>query len=166
MELNQITEHVYYSPHEERRDRPVLGYIRGGHSSVMVDAGASAAHGNAFYSALSGAGLPMPAYTAITHWHWDHTFGMCAAKGETIAHRNTQPRLLEMRGSEDVFSFGDERMRMEYPDAGNIEIALPDILFESHLVLNIGDIHCHIIKNLIPAFCCILRHTSRNKVSA
>ncbi|MDL2259138.1 MBL fold metallo-hydrolase [Eubacteriales bacterium OttesenSCG-928-K08] len=145
MELIKLKDNIYYSPHEEKRDRPVLGYIRGKRYSVMVDAGASAAHISSFYSALSCAGLPMPEYTAITHWHWDHTFGMCAVEGKTIAHVNTQPKLMEMRCSDDVFSYGDERMRVEYSDAKDISIILPNILFDGNLVLNLGDISCHII---------------------
>ncbi len=146
MKLNQISDRIYYFPYEQQRDRPNLGHIHGERYSVMVDAGASAAHANEFYHAVSEAVLPIPAYTAITHWHWDHTFGMCAVKGRTISHRNTRPKLIEMRGSADLFSYGDERMRLEYPDAKDIVIVLPDILFESNLVLNMGDIHCHITK--------------------
>lgn len=145
MELKQITKHVYYSPHEERRDRPVLGYINGEKYSVIVDAGASAAQANAFSDAFLGSGLTVPEFVVVTHWHWDHTFGMCAVKGKTIAHRNTQAKLVEMRESKDVFSFGDERMCLEHSNAQEIQIVLPDILFETCLVLCLGDIHCHII---------------------
>lgn len=146
MELIKLENNIYYSPHDENRDRPVLGYIHGKHCSAMVDAGASTAHISGFYSALSSAGLPMPEYTAITHWHWDHTFGMCAVKGKTIAHMNTRPKLAEMCNSADVFSYGDNRMRVAYTDGREIVIALPDILFDGCLVLDIGEINCHIIK--------------------
>lgn len=145
-QLKRLTNIIYYLPHEENHDRPTLGYINGEKYSVAIDAGASPAHINVFYSALSETNLPAPEYTVITHWHWDHTFGMCAAQGKTIAHTNTYPKLLDMRSSGDVFSFGDERMRVEYSDAMEIAIALPDILFESSLALNLGNICCHIIK--------------------
>lgn len=144
--LQRISNRIYYAPHEQRRDRPLLGYIHGKNYSVMVDAGASAAHLGAVYAALAQAGLPRPAYTVITHWHWDHSFGMCAVSGSTIAHRNTLPKLVEMRESADPFAFGDARMRNEYGNGAEIRIVLPDILFEGSLILPMGDIHGQISK--------------------
>lgn len=146
MQLKQINDHVFYFPHEQRRDRPVLGYVLGDVFSVAIDAGASADHVNLFYDALSRANLPIPRYTAITHWHWDHTFGMHAVKGETIAHRNTVSKLLEMRESDDVFFYGDDRMRQEYSSPEGITIVLPDILFDDQYMLDLGGIHCQLTK--------------------
>lgn len=52
MELKKLTPHVYFSEPERETDRPVLGYIVGSDKAVMVDAGNSKAHGEA-YRALS-----------------------------------------------------------------------------------------------------------------
>lgn len=38
MQLNKLSEHIYYSEHDTAGDRPVLGYIRGSKMAVMVDA--------------------------------------------------------------------------------------------------------------------------------
>lgn len=96
MELKQITPHIYYTECDARTDRPVLGYILGSSQSVMVDAGNSTRHIADYNHALKQAGLPEPAYCVITHWHWDHTFGMHAVKAETIAHKNTNRELSRM----------------------------------------------------------------------
>ena len=73
--LRQLTERVFYLPHEEPADRPVLGYIRGERYSLAVDAGNSRRHVEKFYAALDAAELRRPDFTVLTHWHWDHTFG-------------------------------------------------------------------------------------------
>lgn len=52
-----------------------------GHLGLAVDAEHSDAHVRDFCRALEGEGLPLPAPTAITHWHWDHAFGMHAVSG-------------------------------------------------------------------------------------
>lgn len=54
----------------------------------MVDSGNSKNHVEAFNEAVRNEGLRTPEFIAITHWHWDHTFGMHAVKGTTIANRS------------------------------------------------------------------------------
>ena len=89
MELTRISDRVWISPFEKERDRPILGYIKGDNLSIAVDAGHSEAHTAEFYTALKQAGLPLPKITVLTHWHWDHTFGMHAVNGICIASRLT-----------------------------------------------------------------------------
>ena len=48
MELKRLTEHIWYMPFEEERDRPNLGYVKGDSWCLAVDAGHSAAHTGAF----------------------------------------------------------------------------------------------------------------------
>ena len=85
MKLNRLTERVWVFPYEEERDRPNLGYIRGDRWSLAADAGHSEAHVKEFYKALEEEGLPLPRITVLTHWHWDHTFGMHAVHGLCLA---------------------------------------------------------------------------------
>ena len=86
MKLHKISERIYYSDYDVERDRPILGYIRGDHFSVAVDAGHSDSHLNELYSLLKQHDLPLPDVTVITHWHWDHSFAMHAVNGLTIAN--------------------------------------------------------------------------------
>ena len=51
--LQQLTDRVWYLPHDEASDRPVLTYIEGDQLSVAVDAGASPAHVREFYTAIT-----------------------------------------------------------------------------------------------------------------
>ena len=96
MELIKITDRISYLPGEQRTDRPLLYYIRGDRYSVAVDAGNSRAHVELFYSALTAAGLPLPKLTVLTHWHWDHTFGLPYLHGASIATAKTQEKLREV----------------------------------------------------------------------
>ncbi|MGO1369199.1 hypothetical protein [Senegalia sp. (in: firmicutes)] len=38
MGLNNISHRVYYLPHEEETDRPVLGYVKGDKYTLAIDA--------------------------------------------------------------------------------------------------------------------------------
>ena len=148
MKLIHVSERVWYYPFEDDRDRPILGYIKGDDSSLAVDAGHSAAHIAEFYAALQEEGLPLPAYTAITHWHWDHTFAMHAAHGLTIASTKTDAHLrafrkrMEREGEEVFFSL-DECIRREYADGQKVVITFPDILFDEEYAIDLGN--CRVI---------------------
>lgn len=155
MELKQISERVYYLPASEETDRPVLGYIKGDKFSLMVDAGNSAKHVEIYHNELNKRGLPVPDYVAITHWHWDHTFGMCAVKGIVIAGSTTNRQLkvvknwewseqaMEMRlKTGEEIAFCDHSIRMEYPDRSRIIVRTADIEFDSNLTIDLGGIHC------------------------
>ena len=91
-DLIKLSEHIYYLKYDEVGDRPNLYYIKGKDYSVCIDAGNSKRHIEKFYSALKQNNLEDPRYTIITHWHWDHTFGLKYAKGERISSIKNQPK--------------------------------------------------------------------------
>lgn len=144
MKLNRLTERVWIYPFEEARDRPNLGYIYGDRWSVAVDAGHSADHMRDFYGALGDAGLPLPRLTVLTHWHWDHTFGMNAVHGLSIANGKTSRYLADFRRRlEDEgtgFFFGmDESIRREYADGKPVIVTPADMVFSGALLLDAGN---------------------------
>ena len=93
MRLEQLTSRIFYYPHQPETDRPMLAYINGSRISLAIDAGNSAAHVDEFYGALAEADLKKPDITVITHWHWDHTFGMHHIHGLSAAHMKTNEML-------------------------------------------------------------------------
>ena len=107
MTLTRISDRVYYLPAEERTDRPVLGYIKGDRYSLAIDAGNSSEHVDKFYGELRSWSLRLPDFTIITHWHWDHTFGMQAVSGKTVAGHFTNHRLGEIQ----KWEWSDEAMK-------------------------------------------------------
>lgn len=151
MELIQLTNKIYYYPQKKEVDRPLLGYIKGDKYSLMIDAGTSSLHVQEFYKAVSEKRLIKPHMTAITHWHWDHTFGMHAIEGITIANTRTNNKLEEMkkwkwtdeamkeRISQGIeIEFGESHLRKEYPDTESIQVVTADLVFDQKLSLDLG----------------------------
>ncbi len=155
MELTRLTERIWIYPHEEARDRPNLGYIRGDRWSLAVDAGHSAEHTLAFYGALEAAGLPLPKLTVLTHWHWDHTFGMHAVQGLCLANERTNRYLADFRerlGREGTgfFLALDERIRREYADGKPVVVTLADLVFQGELLLDAGGCPIRVFQTEAP----------------
>ena len=144
MELNRLTERIWVYPFEEERDRPNLSYIRGDRWSLAVDAGHSTDHTGAFYRELEEAGLPLPSLTVLTHWHWDHTFGMHAVHGLTLANERTNRYLLDFRNRIEKEGTGffldmDESIRREYGDGKPVIITPADLVFSGEMLLDPGN---------------------------
>ena len=145
MELKKLSERIWYSVFEEERDRPCLGYIRGENWSLAVDAGHSASHVREFYEALTREGLPLPALTVITHWHWDHAFGMHSIAGLSAANSRTNQHLtgfadrIRTEGV-SVFLDLDPSIRREYASGEPVVIVPADIVFEDRLCLDPGGV--------------------------
>lgn len=97
MELKILTKSIYYLPHEPEVDRPMLSYVKGGKYSLAIDAGYSFCHVKDFYEAIELNKFKIPDFTVIKHWHYDHTFGMHAIKGVSIAHGKTNEFLKEQQ---------------------------------------------------------------------
>ena len=96
VKLQRISEHVWIFPFNSSKDRPNLGYICGAKMALAIDAGHSSAHVEEFYDAIRSEGLSLPETTVITHWHWDHTYGMHAVNGKTVARPETNAKLAEI----------------------------------------------------------------------
>lgn len=159
MEIKRLSNRIYYLPNEEETDRPVLGYINGDRYSLAVDAGNSSKHVEKFYRELKKANLRLPDYTVITHWHWDHTFGMHAVSGKTISGKLTNEKLKEVAAwswsdtdmkdrieTDKDIEMCDRCIKLEYPDREKIKVITSDIEFSGILRLNLGGIHCEIIE--------------------
>lgn len=155
MELTKVTNCVWFYPFEKGRDRPILGYIKGDHFSVAVDAGHSEAHTKEFYSALEEVGLPLPKITVLTHWHWDHTFGMHAVNGFCIANRITDSYLrqfkkkIEEKGDEMFLSL-DACIHKEYEGNKPVIITFPDIVFSNELTIDAGNCPIKLLRSNAP----------------
>lgn len=144
MELKRINDRVFYYPHQPETDRPMLAYLKGEKIALAIDAGNSADHVDEFYKALEVEEFKKPDITVITHWHWDHTFGIHHIHGLSVAHYKTN----EFLESEKVKLFDnayiqflkkdDKCLNREYANNKEIVVALSDIQFEKELTLNLG----------------------------
>ncbi|MFN8459464.1 MAG: MBL fold metallo-hydrolase, partial [Anaerolineae bacterium] len=155
--LNQISAHVYWLAPDSTTDRPTLGAIVGESATLMVDAGNSPAHANLFLAELVKLGLAKPKYVVLTHWHWDHIFGVSAFDVPLIAYAETQQVMAEMAqldwsdaaldqrvaaGTE--IEFCRDMIKAEWPDRTNLQLRPPDISFVSQLEFNLGGVGCQV----------------------
>lgn len=143
MKLERLTERVWILPFEEARDRPNLGYIRGDNWSLAVDAGHSDDHVALFYRAIEEEGLPLPKVTVLTHWHWDHTFGMHAVRGLCAANVRTNGHLRGFRAAlwrdgTGMFLGLHESIRREYAGNHPVVVTLADMVFTGSMAFDLG----------------------------
>ncbi len=157
MTLRKISNRVYYLPQEDITDRPNLYYVLGDTCSLAIDAGNSKSHVEKFYKAIEQMGFRLPDYTVITHWHWDHSFGMHAVHGKTITDHKTHQKLTEVMAWEwtdesmekrlqsgQEIAMCDRDIRIEYPDRTAIRIVTADVVFQGEMTLYLGNIRCEL----------------------
>ena len=155
MNLIRLTERIWVYPYEEERDRPNLCYIHGDRWSLAADAGHSANHTRDFYGALEKEGLPMPEITVLTHWHWDHTLGMHAIHGLSIANELTNRYLTDFHnrikdeGTGFFFNL-DETIRGEYGNGETVVVTLADMVFRGEMLLDPGNCPVRILQAESP----------------
>jgi len=76
-----------------------IGVVAGSEAALVVDTGSSPAQGAAIRRAAeAAAGVPVRA-VAVTHWHWDHWFGLAAFADVASYGHDT---LLERLGSDTL----------------------------------------------------------------
>ena len=161
MRLRKINEHLYYLKNEAYYDRPNLFYIKGDNYSVAIDAGNSKKHVDKFYKELKKNNLPLPEYTIISHWHWDHTFGLKYIHGKSIGSIKTYEKLNEVakwkwtRKDMDERQANGEDIEMcntciarEYKDLSKIEVVNVDEYIEDKKVLDLGNLKIELIPHM------------------
>lgn len=156
-ELQRLTKHIHYLPANNEVDRPILGVISGNEKTLLMDAGNSPAHASLLLDQVASLDIPTPAFLALTHWHWDHVFGMDRINLPTIAHRETHSALSRLIGLEWTDEALDQRVKegteiefcatyikKEYESGlrNQIQVKLPHILFDTLVEVDLGGITC------------------------
>jgi glyoxylase-like metal-dependent hydrolase (beta-lactamase superfamily II) len=155
--LQQLTDRIYYLPADHRTDRPILAAILGDRRVLMVDAGASPAHAQLFLDELDRVTHRHPDWVALTHWHWDHVFGLSHLSIPSFGHANLTKNLARLQGRSwtdealaarvargEETAFCAENIRKEYGERREIGIVLPTITFEQALFLDLGGLRCEL----------------------
>ena len=155
MRLEKLTEHVYYYPFDSDLDRPCLGYIKGDNCSLAVDAGHSSRHVDDFYRALAKEDLPLPDMTVLTHWHWDHTFGMHQIHGVSLASNKTDRKLRELANEltpekKIEFVHSDLCIRREYANDLPVVVVPADETFQGSKKIDLGNLPVEIFEAPSP----------------
>ncbi|WP_158587527.1 MBL fold metallo-hydrolase [Neobacillus notoginsengisoli] len=152
--LKQLSKHVRYLPADHETDRPVLGAVIGNDYTLIVDAGNSPAHAELFLNELKEIKAPESRLLVLTHWHWDHIFGMKKMNLPAIAHTKTKKYIEKLKGLQWTDEALDERVRTgveiefcaemikkEFGERRNeIEIVSPVITFENSLAIDLGGV--------------------------
>lgn len=151
--LMQITEHVWYMPREEEHYRPALGYVCSGPKSMVIDTGNSPEHISDMYGYIRSQGMPDPSFSMVTHWHWDHVFGMSSSPAKSLANSLTNERLINMQHWDwsdsalnsrvaaglEIPSFA-ESIRKEVPMRHSFKVTSTDISFDSRINVRLDDL--------------------------
>lgn len=176
--FHKLTENVYYSDHEEKTDRPSIGYVRGDKYSLMIESGNSENNVNEFNNYLQINELRYPDFVAVSHSHWDHSFGISYINAVSIACDKTNRKLEEMSSwkwtSELLDKYVDEdkvplfcepHMRLEYPDLTKIKVRTADLSFERELKIDLGNQPC-VLKNVVSPHSddCVIVYIPNEKV--
>jgi glyoxylase-like metal-dependent hydrolase (beta-lactamase superfamily II) len=154
--LTRITDRVYWMP-PEPPDRPSLCAVVGDLRTVMLDAGASAAHARTFLDALLAVSGTRPTAVVYTHSHWDHVLGGAEVGGLVIAHALTAEQLIDLAGRDWSDEGLDRRVaaglsspqhagdvKAEMPSPRRVEVAPADIVFHDRIEIEVGGATVHV----------------------
>jgi glyoxylase-like metal-dependent hydrolase (beta-lactamase superfamily II) len=103
-----------------------LGLIVGSRQSLLVDTGSSPAQGRTLRASVAAVtDRPLTA-VVITHWHYDHAFGLAAfAELSRIAHESVRSRLLSAEAAAEAQRLSVDPRELGQP---NVELAVATAL--------------------------------------
>jgi glyoxylase-like metal-dependent hydrolase (beta-lactamase superfamily II) len=142
-------------PHYSETDRPALGLICGDNFSLVVDSGNSPAHASDFLKLAKNMDISPLKFVVITHWHWDHIFGIKTMDLLTISTEETKRKLAYLKTLKwddasldarvetgEEIEFCRDMIKLEMPTRDFLELKMPDITFENKIEIDLGGVHC------------------------
>lgn len=153
--LEHHSDRFWYMTPVETTDRPILGAVVGDTHTLMIDAGNSEAHARLFLRELEKRGINAPSLLALTHWHWDHIFGLSALSNViSISCEETKEqmsKLLPYAWDDEALNervrqgieidFCATAIREEFGPDRAIDVTLPTVTFKEELTIDLGGIH-------------------------
>ena len=148
----KLTDRVYYTPHNHDTDRPALGIVIGDRAVMLIDAGNSPSHAGETINDIRALTDKPLKYIGLSHWHWDHSFGLSAYEDVcVIAHPECAEKLSWMQSLKwddasldervkkgEEIEFCAENIKKEFKNREDIKIRTPDILTEGGLSVDLG----------------------------
>ena len=154
-QFKQLTNHIWYQTPVSETDRPIVAVITGDERNLVIDAGNSSRHAALFVDEMEQQGLGKPDLVALTHWHWDHVFGMKQMAVPTIATNRTVDEMRKMMDydwSDEALAeriqqgieipFCADAIKLEFGPTRDIELVLPTIRFTGELEIDLGGVTC------------------------
>lgn len=135
-----LTQRVALLEPSVETDRPGLGYIRGSKASASIDGGNSVKHARLFLEHIRKEKYPVPTFTFLTHWHWDHIFGLGALDNWIVASEETKKYLAPMKDQdlEKEIMESDYQLKNEFVDAFDVALRMPSITYKERCVFDLG----------------------------
>ena len=93
MKLIKLTEHVFIYRYDKQTDYPNIGIIKTDNETFLVDAGISKRHVESIKKAMNLENIKTPSKGCVTHFHYDHSYGMFYWKIPFYVCKNTQKEL-------------------------------------------------------------------------
>ena len=154
-QFKQLTNRIWYQTPVSETDRPIVAVITGDERSLVIDAGNSSQHAALFLDEVEKHGLRRPDLVVLTHWHWDHIFGMKQMAVPTIATNRTveeMQKIVDYEWSDEALEerihqgieipFCADAIKLEFGKDRDIEVILPTIRFTGELEINLGGVTC------------------------
>ena len=152
--LEKLSDRLFYLPPYQKTDRPILAAIVGDNQTLLIDAGNSSNHAKHFKEQLASAHITGD-ILALTHWHWDHVFGLREMNMPSIANHMTYDKVIELQelSWEDneldkrvksgiEIAFCADAIKLELGSMREVIIPDPTIIFEKQIKLNLGGVTC------------------------
>ncbi len=145
--FRKVTDNIHIMDYDDDKARPLLALIKGREASLIVDAGNSDTHAKEFIDYVKSSGTENAEYLAITHWHWDHIYGINYMNLTTLGSEKTKQKIGRMN---DILR-GKERAKIEeentvaklsglFEEHGRVKNI--DISFDRIARVNLGNITC------------------------
>ncbi|RJO96286.1 MBL fold metallo-hydrolase [Exiguobacterium sp. RIT452] len=154
-QFKQLTDRIWYQTPVSETDRPIVAVITGDERNLVIDAGNSSRHAALFVDEMEQQGLGKPDLVALTHWHWDHVFGMKQMAVPAIATHRTVDEMRKMMDydwSDEALAerirqgieipFCADAIKLEFGANRDIELVLPTIRFAGQLEVDLGGVQC------------------------
>ena len=105
-----------------------LGLVVGSERALLVDTGCSPAQGRAVRDSVAGfVEVPLAA-VVVTHWHYDHAFGLAAFSDlDTIAHESLSGRLASAAAIVEAQRLGVDPAELALPNTEIVVAAAVDL---------------------------------------
>lgn len=158
IKLVQLTNKVYYLEHHVETDRPILGAIVGTKATLLVDSGNSPGHAKHFLSELEKNNIQNLEHLFITHFHWDHIFGIAtlnipATSTEKTAYLSkkmgqydwTFDFVKHWNQSGKLTDFATKGFMIEREEVFKKDIKAPEIVFKDKKTIDLGGVTAQLV---------------------
>jgi glyoxylase-like metal-dependent hydrolase (beta-lactamase superfamily II) len=154
--LEKVTERIYYMMNDNQKERPALGVVVGDKGCLIIDAGNSPKHARELKKELIKYNLPEVSYVVITHYHWDHSFGLIEWQVPAIGNALSNEKLkayrqlsydntsLEKAANHYFTRHGIDCIKSEIDNRDSFKPVGLDFIYSGELTIDLGDITCQI----------------------